>query len=132
MVKIIGGERNAQRSAARNSRFIKALIAPRCYLETNGYGDIWANPRGSYLSLMAAKEVWKFYGAEDKCACWYREDTVTVGQTSTPSSTSWRPTRTERPCRNPSPGSHTTIGDHGAEVMLSRLPEHLKNCLIAA
>ncbi|MBQ4605649.1 MAG: hypothetical protein IJB15_03025, partial [Clostridia bacterium] len=28
---------------------------------------------GSYLSLLAAKEVWKFYGAEDKCACWYRE-----------------------------------------------------------
>ena len=56
-----------------DSHFIKALIAPRCYLETNGYGDIWANPRGSYLSLLAAKEVWKFYGAEDKCACWYRE-----------------------------------------------------------
>ena len=55
-----------------DSHFIKALIAPRCYLETNGYGDIWANPRGSYLSLLAAKEVWKFYGAEDKCACWYR------------------------------------------------------------
>ena len=56
-----------------DSHFVKALIAPRCYLETNGYGDIWANPRGSYLSFMAAKEVWKFCGAEDKCACWYRE-----------------------------------------------------------
>lgn len=56
-----------------DSHFIKALVAPRCYLETNGYGDIWANPRGSYLSLLAAKEVWKLYDAEDKCACWYRE-----------------------------------------------------------
>lgn len=56
-----------------DSHFFKALIAPRCYLETNGYGDIWANPRGSYLSLLAAKEVWRMYGAEDKCACWYRE-----------------------------------------------------------
>lgn len=53
--------------------FIKALIAPRCLLETNGYDDIWANPRGSYLSLLAAKEVWKLYGADDKCTCWYRE-----------------------------------------------------------
>ena len=56
-----------------DSHFIKALIAPRCYLETNGYGDIWANPRGSYLSYLAAREVWKLYGAEDKCAVWYRE-----------------------------------------------------------
>ncbi len=53
--------------------FIKALIAPRCYLETNGHGDIWANPRGSYLCWRAAKETWKMYGAEDKCCTWYRE-----------------------------------------------------------
>ena len=55
-----------------DSHFIKALIAPRCYLETNGYDDIWANPRGSYLSWEAAREVWKLYGAADRCACWYR------------------------------------------------------------
>ncbi len=55
-----------------DSHFIKALVAPRCYLETNGYGDIWANPRGSWLSLLAAKEVWKLYGAEKNCQCWYR------------------------------------------------------------
>ncbi len=55
-----------------DSHFIKALIAPRCFLETDGYDDIWANPRGSYLSLEAAREVWKLYGAADKCACRYR------------------------------------------------------------
>ena len=53
--------------------FLKALIAPRCYLETNGYADIWANPRGAYLALLAAKEVYRLYGAEDKCQTSYRE-----------------------------------------------------------
>jgi len=53
--------------------FIKALIAPRCLLETNGYDDIWANPRGSYLAFLAAKEVWKLYGAEENCQTKYRE-----------------------------------------------------------
>lgn len=53
--------------------FIKALVAPRVFLETNGYGDIWGNPRGSYLSFLAAKEVWKFYGKENLCQTWYRE-----------------------------------------------------------
>ena len=53
--------------------FIKALVAPRFLLETNGYGDIWANPRGSYLTNLAAKEVWKLYDAEERCKCWYRD-----------------------------------------------------------
>ena len=53
--------------------FIKALVAPRALLETNGYGDIWGNPRGSYLTHLAAREVWKLYGDEKKCQTWYRE-----------------------------------------------------------
>lgn len=53
--------------------FIKSLVAPRFYIETNGYGDIWANPRGSYLSWRAAREAWNMYGAEEKCRTWYRE-----------------------------------------------------------
>ena len=53
--------------------FIKALVAPRAFLETNGYGDIWSNPKGSYLTHLAAKEVWKLYGAEKSCQTWYRE-----------------------------------------------------------
>lgn len=51
---------------------IKALIAPRYLLETNAYGDIWANPRGSYLTNRAAREVWKLYGCEERCQAWYR------------------------------------------------------------
>ena len=53
--------------------FIKALIAPRVFLETNGYGDIWANPRGSYLTHLAAKEVWKLWNKTENCQTWYRE-----------------------------------------------------------
>jgi len=53
--------------------FIKALVAPRILLETNGYGDIWSNPRGSYLTHLAAKEIWKLYDAEENCRTWYRE-----------------------------------------------------------
>ena len=51
---------------------IKALVAPRCFLETNAYADIWGNPRGSYLTFLAAKEAWKMYGCEEKCQTWYR------------------------------------------------------------
>ncbi len=53
--------------------FIKALVAPRYFLETNGYGDIWGNPRGSYLTHLAAKEIWKLYNEEQRCQTWYRE-----------------------------------------------------------
>ena len=43
--------------------FIKALVAPRYLYETNGEGDIWANPRGSYLSNLAARPVWSLLGS---------------------------------------------------------------------
>ena len=55
-----------------DSHFIKALVFPQCLIETNGYGDIWANPRGSYLSNLAAREVWRRYGEERGCVCHYR------------------------------------------------------------
>lgn len=52
--------------------FIKALVAPRVLLETNGIGDIWANPKGAYFTHLAAKEVWKLYGKEKNCISVYR------------------------------------------------------------
>ncbi|MGI6336193.1 MAG: hypothetical protein ACOXZM_03925 [Eubacteriales bacterium] len=55
-----------------DTHFIKALIAPRRFLETNAYGDIWGNPRGSYLSWLAAREAWKLYGVPERCQTWYR------------------------------------------------------------
>lgn len=53
--------------------FFKMLVAPRYYLETNGYADIWANPRGAYLAYLAAKEAWRLYGAPERCLSIYRE-----------------------------------------------------------
>ena len=35
-------------------------------------GDQHANPRGSYLTNRAAREVWKLYGCEERCQAWYR------------------------------------------------------------
>ena len=53
--------------------FFKALVAPRCFLETEALADVWSNPRGSYLTYLAAKEVYRFLGAEDNISAFYRE-----------------------------------------------------------
>ncbi len=69
MKKYIGKEETLN----HDMHFIKALIAPRILLETNAYDDIWANPRGSYLTHLASKEVWKLYNKEENCLTYYRE-----------------------------------------------------------
>jgi len=52
---------------------VKALVAPRALLTTDGLGDIWANGPGTQATYQAAKEVFKFLGAEDKIGIHYRE-----------------------------------------------------------
>lgn len=52
---------------------VKALVAPRAFLETEALGDLWANPEGSRLTFEAAREVYKFLGAGDKIGINYRE-----------------------------------------------------------
>jgi dienelactone hydrolase len=52
---------------------LKALCAPRAFLQTEALGDLWANPEGSRQTYQAAKEVYKFLGAPDKIAIVYRE-----------------------------------------------------------
>ncbi len=56
-----------------DTHLLKALIAPRAFLETNGTGDIWANPKGSYLTHLAARPVWEFFGCPEKLGTRYRE-----------------------------------------------------------
>ncbi len=58
-----------------DSHFLKALVAPRCFIETEALGDTWANPRGSYQTFLAAKEIYKLLGAEERIAARYREGT---------------------------------------------------------
>lgn len=56
-----------------DEHYLKALVAPRVLLETEAASDIWANPIGSWQTAMAAKEVYKFLGAEDNLLLYWRK-----------------------------------------------------------
>lgn len=52
---------------------LKAAVAPRPLLSTEARGDTWASPRGTRLTHEAAREVYRFLGAEDRIGIWYRD-----------------------------------------------------------
>ncbi|MBQ7119990.1 MAG: acetylxylan esterase [Oscillospiraceae bacterium] len=56
-----------------DQHFLKAAVAPRKLLETNGREDTWANPKGSYITYEAAKEVFDLLGVPDNIAYRIRE-----------------------------------------------------------
>ncbi len=56
-----------------DQHMLKACVAPRYLLQTEGLDDTWSNPKGSYQTLLAAREVYKLLGAEDHIAAYYRE-----------------------------------------------------------
>ena len=56
-----------------DAHFIKALIAPRTLFVSEAVHDIWSNPLGCYQTTMAAKEAYKFLGAEDNLLWYYRD-----------------------------------------------------------
>jgi hypothetical protein len=51
---------------------LKALVAPRAQLNTYGLGDLWANPTGAWQTHLAAREVYRFLGAEERLGFWSR------------------------------------------------------------
>jgi hypothetical protein len=51
---------------------VKALVAPRALLSTEGLEDRWANPDGTQRTHDAAKIVYDFLGAGDKIAIVFR------------------------------------------------------------
>ncbi len=53
--------------------FVKALIAPRALICTEGSADTWANNYGTQITWIAADEVFQFLGAEGRNALHYRE-----------------------------------------------------------
>ena len=53
-----------------DSHMLKALAAPRTLLIGEAASDIWGNPIGSWQTTMAAREVYRFLGAE-KELYWY-------------------------------------------------------------
>jgi hypothetical protein len=45
-----------------DQHMLLALIAPRPLYTTNATKDLWADPTGSYISVLEAKKVYDFYG----------------------------------------------------------------------
>lgn len=56
-----------------DAHFTKAMVAPRVLLVSEAASDLWANPIGSWQTTMAAKEVYKFLGAEEKLLWYFRD-----------------------------------------------------------
>jgi len=56
-----------------DQHYLKALVAPRILLDTEALSDAWANPAGTYLSHLAAKEAYRFLGAEENIMIHYRD-----------------------------------------------------------
>jgi hypothetical protein len=56
-----------------DQHFVKALVAPRALLTTDALGDLWANPYGTQVTQIAAKEVFEFLGAGEKIGMHFRQ-----------------------------------------------------------
>ena len=56
-----------------DQHFFKALAAPRWFLQTEGFADVWANSKGTYLTYLAAKEVYRLLGVEERILSHFRE-----------------------------------------------------------
>jgi hypothetical protein len=52
---------------------VRALVAPRALLTTDGHADVWANAPGTQATYLACKEVYTFLGVPDKIGIHYRE-----------------------------------------------------------
>jgi hypothetical protein len=52
---------------------VKALVAPRALLSTEALGDLWANPEGTQVTYLAAREVYRFLKVEERIGIWFRE-----------------------------------------------------------
>ena len=55
-----------------DSHYLKALVAPRVLVVAEAASDIWTNPIGSWQTTMAAKEVYRFLGAEENIHWYFR------------------------------------------------------------
>jgi dienelactone hydrolase len=56
-----------------DQHMLLALIAPRALFCAEGLSDFWSNPTGAWQSLCAAREIYRFLGADEKIGSWYRE-----------------------------------------------------------
>lgn len=56
-----------------DQHFLRALVAPRALLSTEALGDLWANPMGTQVSYVAARQVFEFLGAGERTGIHFRE-----------------------------------------------------------
>ncbi len=56
-----------------DQHFMRALVAPRLVLSTDGLGDTWANPPGTQTAWAAAQPVFEFLGVPENNLCHFRE-----------------------------------------------------------
>ena len=56
-----------------DQHFVKALVAPRLLLSTDGTGDTWANPLGTQATYLAVQPVYDFLGASENNALHFRQ-----------------------------------------------------------
>lgn len=56
-----------------DEHYLKALVAPRIYFDSEAKSDIWAGPIQAYQSDIAALEVYKFLGVPENML-WYWRD----------------------------------------------------------
>ncbi|NLO74034.1 MAG: hypothetical protein GX100_08035 [candidate division WS1 bacterium] len=56
-----------------DQHYLKALVAPRALLSTEALGDLWSNPSGTWQTHLAAREMYRFLGAEDRIGIGFRE-----------------------------------------------------------
>lgn len=55
-----------------DSHFMKALVAPRVLFVSEAASDIWSNPVGSWMTTMAAGEVYRFLSKEENLLWYFR------------------------------------------------------------
>jgi hypothetical protein len=55
-----------------DSHYLKAMVAPRVLFVSEAASDIWADPVGSWMTSVAAAEVYKLLGAEENIYWYFR------------------------------------------------------------
>ena len=58
-----------------DAHYLKALVAPRVLFVSEAAADVWANPIGSWMTTIAAGEVYKFLNADSKLYWYFRTGT---------------------------------------------------------
>ena len=56
-----------------DSHMLKAMVAPRVLFDCQAEDDIWSGPVNSWMTDVAAREVWKLYGKEENVLWYWRK-----------------------------------------------------------